>query len=172
MRLLRSLLAVLAAAAAVQAQAQIRPTVDYTDMWWNPAESGWGLSIRQKVPAGSTVDAIFAVWYTYDPRATDPASAGGTGNVPLWFVMPGGTWTASNSYTGTIYVTIGSPFSQAWNPQVYGLQSVGTYRLTFTDAGHGTFTYSISPPSGLPNTNPAANLPSMAGTKTIVRNSF
>lgn len=175
MKRLCSILALAFALAALQAQAQVRPFTDYTDMWWNPDESGWGISIRQKLPANpaaSTVDAIFAVWYTYDPRATDPASSGGAGNVPLWFVMTGGTWTAANSYTGRIYVTTGSPFAQAWNPQSYGIQDVGSFRLTFSDPGHGQFTYTVNPPAGLPATNPAAGLPQMQGTRNIVRNVF
>ncbi len=77
--LLRLVLAALAAAALLPAAAQVRPAHDYTDLWWNPGESGWGISIRQKPPAGGAVDALFAVWYTYDPRATDPASPAGAG---------------------------------------------------------------------------------------------
>ncbi len=172
---LRSMLALVAALAALQAQAQVRPFTDYTDMWWNAGESGWGISIRQKLPANATsgtVDALFAVWYTYDPRATDPASPGGTGNVPLWFVMTEGAWTASNSYTGRMYVTLGNPFSQPWNPLAYGIQDVGSFRLTFSDAGHGVFSYTVNPPAGLPPTNPAAGLPAMQGTKSIVRTAF
>ena len=38
------------------------PAVDYTDLWWNPNESGWGLNIVQHAsqPTSSRV------WYTYD----------------------------------------------------------------------------------------------------------
>jgi hypothetical protein len=172
MKALRFVLAIAAGLVALQASAQSRPSLDYTDMWWDPNESGWGLSIRQKVPAGGTIDALFAVWYTYDPRAFDPASPGGTGSVPLWFVMPGGTWTTPTNYQGTIYVTMGSPYGQAWNGASFSIQAVGTYRLQFTDAGHGVFTYDISSTAGLPSTNPAANLPPLSGTKNIVRQGF
>ena len=175
MKLLQTVLAVLAASAAFQAAAQVRPTVDYTDMWWNPDESGWGISIRQKLPVGgtvNTVDAIFAVWYTYDPRAIDPASPGAAGFVPLWLVMPGGSWSTPTTYAGTIYVTLGTPLMQPWNPSAFGIQPVGTYRFRFTDAGHGVFDYNIEPPAGLPATNPAYGLPALSGSKSIVRQSF
>lgn len=166
MKRLRSIVALAAALAALQAQAQVRPFTDYTDMWWNPDESGWGISIRQKLPANptsTTVDALFAVWYTYDPRAVDPASPGGTGNVPLWFVMPGGTWTTATTYAGSIYVTSGSPYRLGWNQGEYGITKVGDFRFQFTDPGHGVFTYSISAVAGLS---------AMSGTKSIVRMGF
>lgn len=172
MRLLQAALAVAAASAALGAAAQVKPAVDYTDMWWNPSESGWGISIRQKLPVGGTVDALFAVWYTYDPRATDPASPGGTGNVPLWLVMPGGTWNSPTSYTGKMYVLIASPYFQAWDPSRKSLQEVGSFRFDFSDAGHGTFSYAIAPPAGLATTNPAYGLPVLSGTKAITRQSF
>jgi hypothetical protein len=48
MRKLQVALAALAAAVALGAGAQVRPTIDYTDMWWDPQESGWGISIRRR----------------------------------------------------------------------------------------------------------------------------
>ncbi len=165
----QALLAALAAGAALQAAAQVAPTVDYTDMWYNPSESGWGISIRQKPPAGGTVDALFAVWYTYDPRATD-ATSGGSRYVPLWFVMPGGTWVSPTSYQGALYVLTGTPYTQPLAAKA--IEQVGTFRFDFSDAGHGTFTYVIAPPAGIPNTNPAFGLPALTGSKSISRQSF
>jgi len=172
MQTLRLALAALAAAAFLPAAAQVKPARDYTDLWWNPAESGWGISIRQKPPADGAVDALFAVWYTYDPRAADPASPAGAGNVPIWLVMPGGDWTSPTTYAGRIYVVAATPFPQAWNPAAHALQEVGTYRFQFTDAGHGVFTYSLAPPAGLPPTNPAYGLPAATGSKSITRLAF
>lgn len=172
MQTLRLALAALAAAALLPAAAQVRPAHDYSDLWWNPGESGWGISIRQKAPAGGAVDALFAVWYTYDPRATDPASPAGAGNVPLWVVMPGGDWTTPTTYAGRMYVVAGTPFQQPWNPAAHAVQEVGTYRFQFTDAGHGVFTYSLAPPADLPPTNPAYGLPAAAGSKPIRRLAF
>jgi len=36
-----------------------RPTQNYSDLWWNPAESGWGISITQHNAT------IFAAWFVY-----------------------------------------------------------------------------------------------------------
>lgn len=172
MKSLRAALAVLAAAALLPAFAQVLPAHDYTDLWWNPGESGWGISIRQKPAAGGAVDALFAVWYAYDPRAADPASPAGAGNVPLWLVMPGGDWTSPTTYAGRMYVVAATPFQQPWNPAAHALQEVGTCQFRFTDAGHGVFTYSLAPPAGLPPTNPAFGLPAAAGSKAITRLAF
>ena len=67
---------------------------DYGDIWWNPAESGWGLTLNHHG------DNLFGVWYTYDANEQ-----------PLWIVMPGGTFSG-NTFTGKLYTTTGSPFDQ------------------------------------------------------------
>jgi hypothetical protein len=175
MNKLQAAFAALAASCALGASAQVGPNLDYTDMWWNPAEPGWGISIRQKLPVGgnqNTVDALFAVWYTYDPRAVDPASPGGTGNVPLWIVMPGGTWVTPTRLTGRMYVLTATPYFQPWVPAQKQLTDIGTYRFDFSDSGHGVFTYAIAPPAGLAPGNPAYGLPAQSGTKAIERQSF
>ena len=55
------------------------------------AQNGWGVAINQQYRT------LFSVWYTYD-------AAGRT----IWYVIPGGTWTAANTFTGTAYRTTGS----------------------------------------------------------------
>jgi hypothetical protein len=48
-------------AVALDAGAQVVPAANYTDLWWNPSESGWGVSIVQHAS-----NKMFAVWFTYD----------------------------------------------------------------------------------------------------------
>ena len=156
------LFATLLACAALSAQAQSTPAANFTDMWWNPAESGWGISFTQH----ASTNQVFAVWYTYDPREQ---GAGGQ-DKPLWIVMPGGTWTSPNSITGTAYVATGVPFNQGGsNPRN---NPVGSFTFTFTNASNGVFSYTIAPPPGLAQSDPAFNLPGMSGTKIITRQSF
>ena len=103
------------------------PLWNHTDIWWNPSESGWGLSIVQH---GSGI--IFATWYVYgaDGRAT-------------WHVVPEGQWFTPHEYRGPLYRTTGPqiPYcSQSscppFNAQAVGATLVGTARLAFdgTDA--------------------------------------
>ena len=163
--MIRRFLAVALAAAALPAAAQSVPAANYSDIWFNPSESGWGVTFTQH-----SDNAVEAVWYTYDPRAADPNS---TGNFkPLWIVMPGGTWTSPTQFTGDVYVTLGTPFSQAWNPSALGVSKVGTFTFNFSSASAATFQYNIAPPSGLASTDAAFGLPAFAGTKSIQRQAF
>lgn len=162
----RFLAATLLAVAALSrpVAAQVAPAANYTDMWYLPSESGWGVSFTQHTGSNQ----VFAVWYTYDPRQPDPSSPGGF--KPLWIVMPGGTWTTPTSITGGVYVTNGQPFTATGsNTQ---LTQVGTFTFSFATTSTGTFAYNIAPPAGLASTDPAAGLPSMSGTKNIQRQSF
>ena len=149
-------------ALALPAAAQSTPAADYTDMWWNPSESGWGISFAQH--AGT--NQVFAVWYTYDPR--EPASSGKS--KPLWIVMPGGTWTSPTRITGSAYVTNGAPFNQSGASS--RTNAAGTFTFEFSGASAGTFTYDIAPQGNLTPADPAYNLPAMSGSKSISRQTF
>jgi hypothetical protein len=158
----KRILAAIACAATLCAAAQATPAANYTDLWFNPNESGWGLSFTQH--AGS--NQAYAVWYTYDPRET-----GSTGNnKPLWIVMTGGTWTSPTTITGTAYVANGMPFNQPGSN--LRITPVGSFTVNFTTASTAQFSYNISAPSGLSPADPAYNLPNMSGTKSIQRQSF
>ncbi len=159
--MIRTLLGAALVAIAIPASGQSTPAANYTDMWWNAAESGWGVSFAQH----SGTHQVFAVWYTYDPREE---SAGR--NKPLWIVMPGGTWTTPTTLTGTAYVASGVPFNQSGSSPRNN--PVGTFTFSFTDAGNGRFSYDIAAPAGLAPSDPAYNLPTLSGTKSITRQSF
>ena len=51
------------------AQADLRLATNYTDLWWNANESGWGVNFSHQG------DFIFATWFTYD-----------TAGKPWWLV--------------------------------------------------------------------------------------
>ena len=108
------------------------PATDYTDLWWNPNESGWGLNLTQHPSR-----AIFGVWYTYELDGTR-----------TWYVMPGGSWTSASSYTGALYATAGPPFTAPFSPDQVETRQVGMAMLTFSDANNGVFAYSIDGVSG------------------------
>ena len=99
------------------------PAFDYSDLWFNPAESGWGLNIVQHASGN-----IFAVIYTYDAP-----------NRPMWFVMPGGSWSSSTEFSGTLYRVTGSPATTAF--KAGGVLDAGTATITFSDESHGSITY-------------------------------
>jgi cytochrome c553 len=102
------------------------PAFDYTDLWWNPAESGWGFNIIQHAS-----NNIFAVIYTYD----EP-------NRPMWYVLPGGTWTSPVTFTGNLFRVTGSPATLPFNGG--DVVQVGTATLLFSGANDATLTYSVN----------------------------
>jgi hypothetical protein len=103
------------------------------DMWWGgAAQSGWGVSIIERN------GVLFSVWLTY-----------GADGKPTWFVMPGGTWTDRNTYTGPIIRT----HSSAWvgvnyNAGAFDAAVTGRYTLRFANAHNATLEYSIDGRSG------------------------
>jgi hypothetical protein len=101
-------------------------TDNYTDLWWNPSESGWGININHQ---GTT---LFATLFTYDRDGT-----------PMWLVMPSSARQPDGSWQGTLYRTTGPAFNATpWG----AIQStaVGTMRIAFASANSGTLSYSVN----------------------------
>ncbi len=99
----------------------------YVGLWWNPDESGWGMSVTQHG------NMIFNAFYTYDP----------SGN-PTWYVMSNCPLTGSNC-TGDIYQVVGgTPMTQSWNGANKLVTKVGSGTLNFFDANDGIFNFTIN----------------------------
>ena len=111
------------------------PSGDFTDLWFNPSESGWGLNVVQHASRN-----IFAVWFTFGPDGK-----------PTWYTILGGTWTSPTTCTaGTLYATTGAagerrPRSRASSVTV---RKAGSATLAFTDDNHGTLAYSVNGVAG------------------------
>jgi hypothetical protein len=98
---------------------------NYTDLWWNPAESGWGLNLTHQ---GSV---IFGTLFTYDASGA-----------PLWLVLSRGDQQADGSFAGTLYRTTGPAFNAVpWSATTP--VEVGSMRVAFSSNGAGTLTYSV-----------------------------
>lgn len=117
---MRYLLAALLCIAALQASAQGRLpksttfSADLSGLWWNAAESGWGLNLIQQD------DTLFATLFLY-----------GADNKPLWLVAPATTFTgedtgAAYNFHGPLFRTSGPAFAGAFNPAQVGVTQVGT----------------------------------------------
>lgn len=108
------------------------PVVDYTDMWWNPDQPGWGMSIHQH-PSGR----LLAAWLVYDATGT-----------PVWYSLQPGAWIGPAAYTGTIY-TFGAGVSpDLISPEQVTGEKIGTGNLVFTDFETGTFGFDIRGATG------------------------
>jgi lysyl endopeptidase len=97
---------------------------NYQDLWFNPAESGWGINFTHQ---GTT---IFATLFTYAAN-----------NHGIWLVasMPG---QADGSFSGALLRTTGPAFNTVpWTPIT--ATTAGTMRVAFSDGETGTLTYSV-----------------------------
>jgi len=100
---------------------------NYSDMWFNPSESGWGVTIADHETQ------LFAVWYTYD-----------TDGFPLWFTVPGGTFNANRTaFTGELYRTTGPSHTGPFDPAAVTRTKVGTASFEFTPGGPANFSWTI-----------------------------
>ena len=124
------------------------PLANYTDLWWNSQQSGWGLNI---VHHPSNV--IFATWFAYDDDGR-----------PAWYVVPTGQWSAADQgrnsanhfYDGPIYRTSG-PTGGVIDPSRVTRTLVGSANFAFVSWGRLDVRLTIS---------------GVTTTKTLVRQSF
>ena len=115
----------------VYATGNTTPAVNYTDLWWNASESGWGVALTHQF------SKIFATWYTYDASGK-----------AVWYVASDCAVSGSGC-TGDLYqVTGGSPMTSAWSGANKAVVKVGTITFVFGNANDGTMTYTINGVSG------------------------
>jgi hypothetical protein len=94
---------------------------NYTDIWWNPNEPGWGLTLVDHD------SQLAGVWYTYDIAGR-----------PVWYVMPAAAFTQSRRFvSGDLYRTTGPAYNIAFNPAQVTQTRVGSASLDFAPAGLG-----------------------------------
>lgn len=114
---------------------------NYTDLWWNPAESGWGLNIDHQG------DALYLAWYTY-----------GSDSRALWMIAAPLQKQPDGSFTGNVVrAAAGTPYAEiAGAPATsFPLPTVGTATVRFTDGERGSFTYTVD---GITRTRPIERL--------------
>lgn len=100
-------------------------TADLTDLWWNPAEPGWGVTFVQ------SENFIFATFFVYD-AATKPVWYTGEMSRDL-----NGIWT------GPLFLTSGSYFGAPYNPSMRGTTKVGMVTFVASDESTGTLSYNV-----------------------------
>src|SRR3954462_8905539 len=109
---------------------------NYSDIWWNPAESGWGLTIADHETN------LWAIWYTYRSDGS-----------PTWMFASGGTFDASHTrFTGALYQATGPSYAAAFTSRPVNVTTVGTITLDFAPAGLASgvalFTYTVGAVTG------------------------
>jgi SAM-dependent methyltransferase len=101
--------------------------VDYTDMWWNPQESGWGISIHHH-----RNDRLLAIWCVH-----------GQDGRPIWYLLQPGQWTGPSTFVGPIYMTMGPCVDAPYASRPVSTRCVGSGTLEFVDHSNGTLSYSL-----------------------------
>jgi hypothetical protein len=97
------------------ADAPLAPSSNFTALWWNPAEPGWGLAVSQQ---GNTT---FGVLFGYD--AADRAS---------WTVLSNGARKSASAFAGSLY-----------RAPIGAVQEVGTLALDFSGSDGGLVNYRL-----------------------------
>jgi len=100
---------------------------NYTDMWFNPSESGWGANFSQDYNG-----PIFATFFVYTATGA-----------PTWVVATLALDPITGLYAGTLYETSGgAPLtSQNFDPAAVQASNVGSASFGATDAASGTLSY-------------------------------
>lgn len=117
--------ALAANASAKDVQPKTSASTDWSDIWWNPAESGWGMQLVQE---GGTV---FATVFVY-----------GADSRPTWFI---GVLTLSggNVLSGPVFATTGPYFGGDFNPAATTSRQAGTMTFVASSIATARLTYTV-----------------------------
>jgi hypothetical protein len=121
------ILALLAALCCGPALAASTST-DFTDLWFNPNEEGWGVNVIHQR------DILFVTLFVYGPD-----------NKPTWYVGSDVRLASANdgvlTYSGTLYRTTGPYFGGAFNENNVSNTNVGTVTFTASQINAATLSY-------------------------------
>ena len=121
------LIALLSAAATIYGPPATSKTTDMSDLWWIPAESGWGIQFVEEETT------IFATMFVYGPD----------GN-PTWYVATM-DHVSFLAWSGTLYATTGPWFGAVpFPPASVTGGPVGTMTFASTSVATGLLTYSVN----------------------------
>jgi len=129
---LRRLLALVALGLAFAMPARATTySIDFTDIWWNAAESGWGINVIQ------SSDVIFATLFVY-----------GQDNTARWYsatLQPSSPQPSGQTrFTGQLIRTTGPWFgAPVFTTPPVGSVPVGNITLSFNSPVTGTLEYDV-----------------------------
>lgn len=105
-----------------------RRASNFSDLWWNPREAGWGLTLAHQG------DVIFLLWYTY-----------GDGGRDQWFSAARLQRRSDGSFAGALQQpVVGTPLPEISGPATgFPIADIGSASLKFSDGQNGVFRYSV-----------------------------
>ena len=110
----------------------VAPAGNYSDLWGDAAETGWGLNLAQQG------GALFGTMFVY-----------GAGGDAVWysstFVFQAITGNGVRVYEGDLYLTQGTPQGATYDPTLLKYHKVGLATLEFGDESHALLRYNVGP---------------------------
>ena len=101
---------------------------NFSDLWWNPIEAGWGLTLSHQG------DVIFLLWYTYGEGGRDQWVSGA-----MLLRQPDGSFAGALERPDS-----GTPLAQISGPATaFPVPQVGSATLRFVDGENGSFSYTL-----------------------------
>jgi len=107
--------------------------VDYTDIWYNSAQPGYGFNLVES-DDGKGAPFLFATFFIY-----------GSGGAPTWYTAQL-AWNGTDAFTGNVYSTMGTFFAAPWNPTTFFAMQAGTasFKPNPNNDYQGTLTYTVT----------------------------
>lgn len=100
-------------------------TSEITDMWWNPAESGWGVNLVLQN------NVAFLTFFIYDANRN-----------PVWYTSDI-HYQGNFVWTGTLYATNGPWFGGPFPSSTVAQRQAGTARFALVSLNQATLTYTV-----------------------------
>lgn len=110
---------------AGMAASTARAAADLTDLWWNPAEPGWGVTMVQ------ADSFIFATFFLY-----------GADNRPAWYTGQMAR-DANGNWSGPLYLTSGTYFGAPYNATLRDTTQVGLVSFVAANESTGALSYNV-----------------------------
>jgi hypothetical protein len=89
---------------------------NFTDLYYDVREPGWGMSVTQLASGG-----LFVMWYAYDDN-----------NKAVWYFMSNGQWVSPLTFRGPLYRSTGSSLFGPYDPARFQAIAVGTLEIGFS----------------------------------------
>ena len=107
-------------------------TTDFSDLWWDPDESGWGVNLIQQR------DILFATLFVYNQAGQ-----------PEWYVASNVSLVSTAdgilTFSGPLYRTTGPWFgATSFDPDQVGIAQVGSFAFAAAQISNAAISYTVN----------------------------
>jgi hypothetical protein len=103
-------------------------STNYSDLWWVPTESGWGLNVAQQA------DVMFVTLFVYGPQGQ-----------PVWYsatlAFESDGLNGNKTWSGDLYQTTGPFYEAPFDPSQVTLHKVGVASFASNSTNEAVFRY-------------------------------